>query len=215
MMRPMADCNYHLLHRRQRQRRDRTDDHRPAQPHPAARPHRLTDHRLGGNGEAVGSAVGVGGGPAWATADQTMTATTAITRHPTTERRIVAFDTVAPQRARLAIIKDMRCSTALQPTRAAWQRPPLILLRSYSAWLAISLPTIGGTPSGSPASRVRAHINPHPSSPPNPQDHLSARNSPRVRESSPHQERTRSQTSIQQQRSLRGGDGGPARGMGL
>jgi hypothetical protein len=37
---------------------------------------------------------GVGVGPAWATADQTVTASAAITRGPTTERRIIEFDTV-------------------------------------------------------------------------------------------------------------------------
>jgi hypothetical protein len=45
-------------------------------------------------GEAVGSAVGVGVDPAWATADQTVTASAIITRETTTERRIVAFDTL-------------------------------------------------------------------------------------------------------------------------
>ena len=44
-------------------------------------------------GGAVGVAVGVGIGPAWATADQTVTASATITRDPTTERRFVAFDT--------------------------------------------------------------------------------------------------------------------------
>ena len=38
--------------------------------------------------------VGVGVGPAWATAGKTVTASATITRNPTTERRIVAFDTV-------------------------------------------------------------------------------------------------------------------------
>jgi hypothetical protein len=42
---------------------------------------------------AVGDAVGVGPGPAWATADQTVTASATITRDPTTEQRIVAFNT--------------------------------------------------------------------------------------------------------------------------
>ncbi len=48
-------------------------------------------------GDAVGSTVGVGvgPGPAWATAGQTVTTSATITRGPTTERRIVAFDTVA------------------------------------------------------------------------------------------------------------------------
>ncbi len=45
-------------------------------------------------GDAVGSTVGVGVGPAWATADQTVTASATIMRGPTTKRRIVAFDTV-------------------------------------------------------------------------------------------------------------------------
>jgi hypothetical protein len=44
-------------------------------------------------GETVGVPVGVGPGPASATADQTVTASAAITRGPTTERRIVVFDT--------------------------------------------------------------------------------------------------------------------------
>ena len=46
-------------------------------------------------GVAVGVAVGVpvGVGPAWATADQTVTASATITNGPTMERRIVAFDT--------------------------------------------------------------------------------------------------------------------------
>jgi hypothetical protein len=38
----------------------------------------------------------VGVGPAWATADQTVTASATMTRDPTTERRNVAFDTVLP-----------------------------------------------------------------------------------------------------------------------
>jgi hypothetical protein len=38
--------------------------------------------------------VGVGVNPAWATADQTVTASAGITRDPTTEQRIVAFNTV-------------------------------------------------------------------------------------------------------------------------
>ena len=46
------------------------------------------------DGVAVGVAVGVGTGPAWATADQAVTASATITRDPTTERRIVAFDMV-------------------------------------------------------------------------------------------------------------------------
>ena len=45
-------------------------------------------------GDAVGSTVGVGAGPAWATADQTVTAIATMTRVPTAGRRIVAFDTV-------------------------------------------------------------------------------------------------------------------------
>ena len=44
------------------------------------------------DGVAVGVAVGVGTGPAWATADQAVTASATITRDPTTKRRIVAFD---------------------------------------------------------------------------------------------------------------------------
>ena len=40
--------------------------------------------------------VAVGSGPAWATGDQTMTASATMTRDPTTERRIVALDTVPP-----------------------------------------------------------------------------------------------------------------------
>jgi hypothetical protein len=44
-------------------------------------------------GAAVGVPVGVGVGPAWATDDQTVTASATITKGPTTERRIVAFDT--------------------------------------------------------------------------------------------------------------------------
>ena len=43
---------------------------------------------------AVGDAVGVGGGPAWATADQTITGSATITSDPKTERQIVAFGTV-------------------------------------------------------------------------------------------------------------------------
>jgi hypothetical protein len=77
-----------------------------------------------GVGVAGGVAVGVAVGPAWATADQTVTASATITRDPTTERRIAAFDTVASQRTRLAIMKDMRCSSALQPTWTSWQRLP-------------------------------------------------------------------------------------------
>jgi len=46
------------------------------------------------DGVAVGVAVGVGTGPAWATADQAVTASATITRDPTTKRRIVAFDMV-------------------------------------------------------------------------------------------------------------------------
>jgi hypothetical protein len=49
-------------------------------------------------GVAIGVAVGVGVVPAWATADQTVTASATITRDPTTERRIVAFDTAASLR---------------------------------------------------------------------------------------------------------------------
>ncbi len=45
-------------------------------------------------GDAVGSTVGVGAGPAWATADQNVTASATITRGPTTERQVVALDTV-------------------------------------------------------------------------------------------------------------------------
>ncbi len=45
-------------------------------------------------GDAVGSTVGVGAGPAWATADQNVTASAIITREPTAKRRIVALDTV-------------------------------------------------------------------------------------------------------------------------
>ena len=51
-------------------------------------------------GDAVGSTVGVGVGPAWATADQTVTVSATITRDPTTERRIVAFDTALPPHVR-------------------------------------------------------------------------------------------------------------------
>jgi hypothetical protein len=72
----------------------------------------------------AGVAVGVAVGPAWATADQTVTASATITRDPTTEWRIIAFDAVALQRTRLAIIKDMRGSSALQPTWTWWQRLP-------------------------------------------------------------------------------------------
>jgi hypothetical protein len=36
----------------------------------------------------------VGVGPAWSIADQTVTASAAITRDPKTERRIVSFNTV-------------------------------------------------------------------------------------------------------------------------
>ncbi len=46
------------------------------------------------DGVAVGAAVGVGTGPAWATADQAVTASATITRDPKIERRIVAFDMV-------------------------------------------------------------------------------------------------------------------------
>jgi hypothetical protein len=67
-------------------------------------------------GVAVGVTVGVAVGPAWATADQTVTESATITRDPTTERRVVAFDTVASLQTRLAIIEDMRGSSALQPT---------------------------------------------------------------------------------------------------
>jgi hypothetical protein len=45
-------------------------------------------------GVAVGTTVGVGVGPAWATADQAVTATATIASDPKTERRIVAFGTV-------------------------------------------------------------------------------------------------------------------------
>ena len=38
----------------------------------------------------------MGVGPAWATADQTVTVSAAITRDPTTDRRIVAFGTLLP-----------------------------------------------------------------------------------------------------------------------
>jgi hypothetical protein len=72
----------------------------------------------------VGVGVGVGPGPASATADQIVTASATSTRGPTTEGRIVAFDTVASRRTRLAIIKDMRCSSALQPTWTSRQRLP-------------------------------------------------------------------------------------------
>jgi hypothetical protein len=71
-----------------------------------------------------GVAVGVGVGPAWATADQAVTASATSTKDPTAERRIVAFDTVASHRTRLAIIQDMRGSSALQPTWTSWQRLP-------------------------------------------------------------------------------------------
>ena len=47
-------------------------------------------------GVPVGAAVGVGVGPAWATADQTVMANAAMTRDPTTKRRIVTFSTVRP-----------------------------------------------------------------------------------------------------------------------
>jgi hypothetical protein len=51
-------------------------------------------------GVPVGEAVGVGTpGPAWATADQTVTVSAPITSDPTTERRIVAFDMVLPLNA--------------------------------------------------------------------------------------------------------------------
>jgi hypothetical protein len=49
-----------------------------------------------GVGVGVAFGVGVGPGPASATADQIVTASAKITKNPTTERRIVAFDTVLP-----------------------------------------------------------------------------------------------------------------------
>jgi hypothetical protein len=48
----------------------------------------------GSHSPTVGVAVAVG--PAWATADQIVTASATMTRDPTTERWVVAFDMVLP-----------------------------------------------------------------------------------------------------------------------
>jgi hypothetical protein len=50
----------------------------------------------GNRGVGVAAGVAVGPGPASATADQTVTESATVTRATTTERQIIAFDTVLP-----------------------------------------------------------------------------------------------------------------------